>query len=173
MSEPSWTPLYRHAAHQSALFTTADAAAYGISPQLLHHHRRAGRIERVRRSIYRVVHLPHAEDEQLVELWLWSGREGLFSHDTALAMHGLSDALPASVHLTVPESWRRRRLRVPDELVLHYGAAEPEAWSGPVPLTSAARTVRECRTDGMEPDLVEQAIHEGLERGLFAEDEVR
>ena len=32
---------------------------------------------------------------------------GVFSHDTALALHELSDALPARAHLTLPASWRR------------------------------------------------------------------
>lgn len=169
---PHWTRLYRFAADQAGLFTTEDAAQHGISPQLLHHHRAAGRIERVRRAIYRVVHLPPVEDEQLVELWLWSDRAGLFSHDTALALHGLSDALPPSIHMTLPDSWRSRRLRVPDPLVLHYGAAEPEDWSGPVPVTAPARTVRECMADGLEPDLVSQAIEEGVQRGLFTLNDV-
>lgn len=66
----------------------------------------------------------------------------------------------------------KRRLRVPEALVLHYGAAEPEDWAGPGPLSSPARTVRDCIADGLEPDLVSQAIEEGLQRGLFTGAEV-
>ena len=171
-TQPQWTSLYRFAADQAGLFTTEDAAEHGISPQLLHHHRAAGRIERVRRAVYRVVHLPVAEDEQLVALWLWSERAGVFSHDTALALHGLSDALPTRVHLTLPESWRARRLRVPAALVVHHGATEPTSWVGNVPVTDPARTVRDCMVDELEPDLVAQAIDAGVQRGLFARSEV-
>ena len=48
-----------------ARLATAMPGPTDPSPQLLHHHRAAGRIERVRRAIYRVVHLPPVEDEQL------------------------------------------------------------------------------------------------------------
>ncbi len=75
---------------------------------------------RVRRGIYRLVHFPASEHEDLVVLWLWAEQAGVFSHETALALHDLSDALPGKVHLTVPASWRRRRLRVPAGLVLHF-----------------------------------------------------
>lgn len=171
-SAPQWESLYRLAAHQAALFTTGDAAEHAISPQLLHHHLDAGRIVRVRRGIYRVAHLPPEEDEQLVELWLWSDRAGVFSHDTALALHGLSDALPVDVHVTLPQPWRRRRLRKPEGVTLHYADADSPEWVGHVPVTSPAQTVRDCVADGLEPDLVEQAIEEGVGRGLFTRAEV-
>ena len=75
---------------------------------------------RVRRGVYRVVHFPASEHEDLIVLWLWAGQVGVFSHETALALHDLSDALPGKVHMTVPSSWRRRRLRIPAGLVLHF-----------------------------------------------------
>ena len=52
---------------------------------------------RLRRGIYRLVHFPAGEHEELIELWLWTERTGLASHQTALALHGLSDALPAQL----------------------------------------------------------------------------
>ncbi|MFK7927044.1 MAG: type IV toxin-antitoxin system AbiEi family antitoxin domain-containing protein [Myxococcota bacterium] len=171
-TEPRWDTLYRLAADQGGLFTTSDADAHGISPQLLHHHLKASRIERVRRKIYRVVHLPPDVDEQLVELWLWSDRAGVFSHDTALALHGLSDVLPVAIHLTLPSAWRARRLRKPEPLVLHHGDVEEHDWVGHVPVTPPGQTVRDCIADGLEPDLVEQAIDEGLRRGLFTRAQV-
>ncbi|HEY0713455.1 MAG TPA: hypothetical protein VGF45_12330 [Polyangia bacterium] len=33
--------------------------------------------------------------EELVTAWLWSDRAAVLSHQTALALHGLSDILPA------------------------------------------------------------------------------
>lgn len=166
---PAWDDLYRLAGQQAAHFTTAQAADFGISPELLIHHLKAGRIERVRRGIYRVCHLPPMDNEQLAELWLWSDQQGVISHDTALLLHELSDALPAQVHMTLPTSWRRRRLRVPDVLVLHY-ADVPDAdrdWHGPVPVTRPLRTVLDCIADDVQPDLVQQAIDDGIHRGLF------
>ncbi len=167
--------LYEIASTQEGLFTSEQAAEAGISPQLLRHHVLGGRIRRVRRGIYRLTHFPPGEHEDLVELWLWSGRVGVFSHETALSLHELSDALPAQVHLTFPESWRARRLRVPEGLVLHY-ADVPEdqrGWVGPVAVTTPLRTVLDCARDAAQPDLVQQAIREGVERGLFNNTGVR
>jgi predicted transcriptional regulator of viral defense system len=55
-----------------------------------------------------------------VPIWLWSERVGVFSHETALGLHELSDVLPARIHLTLPAKWRRRRLRVPKGVVVHH-----------------------------------------------------
>src|ERR1700730_1941679 len=112
--------LYEIAAAQEGLFTTRQAAEAGYSPQLLVHHISSGRAGRVRRGIYRLVHFPAGEHEELVSAWLWSERVGGFSHQTALVLHRLSDALPARLHLTLPSAWQRRRLRLPEGVVLHH-----------------------------------------------------
>jgi hypothetical protein len=86
----------------------------------------------------------------------------------------LSDALPAKTHLTLPAEWRRRRLRFPAGVVPHFTDVPEVEWSwcGPVPVTTPARTVIDCAAASMVPDLVEQALREGLARGLFAIDDV-
>ena len=76
--------------------------------------------------------------------------------------------LPAQVHLTVPSDWRRRRLRIPPGLVLH-NADVPNAdrtWFGFVPVTGPARTLNDCASVGMSPELVRQAALGALDRGL-------
>ena len=115
---PDWDHLFEIGAAQEGLFTARQAAEAGYSPQLLAHHLGAGRMSRVRRGVYRIVHFPAGDHEDLTAIWLWSDREGVFSHQTALALHDLSDVLPAQVHLTLPEGWRKRRLRVPDGVVV-------------------------------------------------------
>src|SRR5699024_9909781 len=89
---PEWDRLYEIASAQEGLFTTQQAAEAGYSPQLLVHHIRGGRMLRVRRGIYRLVHFPAGEHEELVTVWLWSEQAGVLSHETALGLHGLSDA---------------------------------------------------------------------------------
>ena len=66
---PDWDHLFEIAAAQTGRFTTQQAAEAGYSPQLLAHHLGARRMVRVRRGVYRLV------------------------------------------HLTLPEAWRKRRLR--------------------------------------------------------------
>src|SRR6187431_1886442 len=94
-AKPDWDRLYETASAQDGHFSTQQAAQAGYSSQLLLKHIRSGRVARVRRGIYRLVHFPAGEHEELVIAWLWSERAGVVSHQSALALHGLSDALPA------------------------------------------------------------------------------
>jgi predicted transcriptional regulator of viral defense system len=167
-SAPSWDQLYEVAAAQEGLFTTAQASDAGYSPELLIHHLRSGKFRRIRRGIYRLTHFPAGEHEDLVAIWLWSEQSGVFSHQTALFLHQLSDVLPVRAHLTLPSNWRRRRFRVPPGVVLHHAdVAEVErGWVGAVPVTAPLRALVDCATTKLSPDLLEQAIREALSRGL-------
>ena len=167
-SRPDWDRLYGVAAAQEGLFTTQDAADCGYSPQLLVHHVHGGRFARLRRGLYRLVHFPPSESEQLAEAWLWSEREGVISHQTALSRCELSDVLPAHIHLTLPSAWRRRRLRAPPLVRLHFGDLPPEdrAFFGAVPMTTTRRTLVDCAREHLEPDLLRQAATQALRRGL-------
>lgn len=171
---PDWNRLFETAAAQEGLFTTRQAADAGYSPQLLVHYVRTGRAVRARRSIYRLVHFPAGEHEELVGAWLWSEQAGVVSHQTALALHGLSDTLPVHVHLTLPIAWRRRRFRVPDGVVLHHAEVPPEdrAWFGAVPTTNARRSLNDCARAGLSPELLQQAAQQALRRGLVTKPEL-
>lgn len=175
VSKPSWDYLYEIASGQAGHFTTAQADKAGYSSQLLAKHVRSGRFRRVRRGIYRLVHFPAGEHEDLIVLWLWTDRVGVFSHETALALHELSDVLPAQIHLTLPASWHVRRLRIPRGVVLHYAEVpkRERVFSGDVPVTSALRTLGDCVREHLAHDLVRQGLAQGLERGLFAYNEAR
>ena len=171
---PSWDQLYELAQSQSGLFTSSQARELGYSPQLLLHHQQAGRLVRVQRGIYRLVHFPAGEHEDLVAAWLWSQRAGVVSHLTALALHELSDALPSHLHLTLPEAWRARRLRVPPGVRIHH-AELPDGertWLGPLPVTTPARTLNDCAREGISPELLGAATREALRRGLAFADEL-
>jgi predicted transcriptional regulator of viral defense system len=171
---PDWDRLFEIAVGQSGYVTTRQAAEAGYSTHLLRKHILAGRVTRPQRGIYRLVHFPAGEHEELVMAWLWSDRAGVISHQTALALHGLSDVLPAHVHLTLPEAWRKRRFRVPADVVLHHAdvAADERAWFGPVPATSAGRTLGDCATAGLSPELLRQAAQQALRRRLVARGEL-
>ena len=166
---PRWSQLYETASAQEGLFTTAQAAEAGYYPQLLTKYLKNGRIIRMRRGVYRLVHFPPGDHEDLVVIWLWSKRAGVFCHETALAMHQLSDVLPAKAHLMLPSSWKSRRLQVPAGVILHFTnlADIDRTWVGTVQVTTPARTVNDCAEAGVSPELVQQAIDEGIQRGLF------
>ena len=172
-ASPSWDALYATAELQAGYFTTAQGAEAGYSPQLLYKHLKAGRIRRVRRGIYRLVHFPMSDEEHLVDCWLWAEQAGVFSHETALFYHDLSDVLPNHVYLTVPEAWRGRRLRVPKGLVLRYGHVPDteRTWLGPVPLTKPARAIRDVINTHLSPEHIERAIGDARHRSLIFGDE--
>ena len=173
-AKPNWDELFEVAAAQDGYFTTKQAAAVGYSSQLLVKHIRAGRILRVRRGVYRLVHFPAGEHEDLVVAWLWSEQAGVVSQATALALHGLSDVLPAQIHLTLPGAWSVRRFRTPAGLVLHFSdvAADERSWFGAVPTTDTKRTLKDCVVSGLAPDLLRQAAREAQHRGLVSADEL-
>ena len=72
---PDWNRLFETAAAQSGYFTTKQADEAGYSTHLLHKYIRAGRVTRFQRGIYRLVHFPIGEHEELVTAWLWSEQE--------------------------------------------------------------------------------------------------
>jgi len=167
-SKPDWDALYETAAAQEGYFLTRQAADAGYSTHLLYKHIQAGRVLRVRRGIYRLVHFPAGDHEELITIWLWSDQAGVISHSSALALHGLSDVLPADVDLTLPSEWRTRRLRVPPGVVLHHAdvPTEDRVWFGGVPTTSARRSLNDCARTGLSPDLLRQGAQQALRRGL-------
>lgn len=105
-----WNQLYACASAQEGLFSTRQAAEAGYSPQLLAKYLANGRVVRIRRGVYRLVHFPAGDHEDLVTVWLWSDRAGVFSHETALALHQLSEwkrssgsaALRSRLRLVIP-----------------------------------------------------------------------
>lgn len=169
-ARPDWDQLYATAAAQQGCFHVRQASDAGFSPQLLAHHLRERRIVRLMRAVYRLVQYPPGEHEDLVALWLWTQRAAVFSHETALALHELGDALPSVPTMTLPSAWRRRRLRYPVDLVTEFDAVSKSerTWIDGVPATTPLRTLSDCARHGSAPDLVRSAIADARARGLIS-----
>lgn len=174
-SAPSWDRLFEFAVGQDGHFTTKQAAEAGYSSQLLLKYLKNGRVTRVRRGVYRMVHFPAGEHEDLATLWLWSEKEGVFSHETALMLHDLSDALPRKMNLTLPTSWAKRRLRVPKGVLLHHGDVpkRERVELGAVPVTNVRRTLVDCVEAHVSPELIDAALGQARARGLLDKEDVR
>jgi predicted transcriptional regulator of viral defense system len=172
---PDWDRLFEAAVGQDGQFTTKQAADAGYYPQLLLKYLKNGRITRVRRGVYRIVHFPAGEHEDLATLWLWSEKMGVFSHETALMLHNLSDVLPRKVHLTLPASWAKRRLRVPRGVLVHHDDVPrtERVDVGAVPVTSVRRSLVDCAGAHVSPELIEAAIRQARARGLIDKDDVK
>jgi len=172
---PDWDQLYEQAEAQAGYFDTQQALGAGFSAPLLTHHAQSGRIRRVLRGVFRLSHFPRSEHENLVTFWLWSHQKGVFSHETALMLHGLSDAMPSRLDMTLPAEWRTRRLKIPEELIVHYADVPPtdRTWLGPVPLTTPARAILDCQREGAPREIVDLAFRQISHRGLLAPRDLR
>lgn len=174
-SGPNWDRLFEFAVGQEGHFTTKQAAEAGYSPQLLLKYLNNGRVTRVRRGVYRMVHFPAGEHEDLATVWLWSEKAGVFSHETALMLHNLSDALPRKVNLTLPTEWAKRRLRVPKGVLIHHGDLpnRERVELGAVPVTNVLRTLLDCVAAHVSPEFIDVALRQARARGLIDTDEVK
>jgi predicted transcriptional regulator of viral defense system len=156
--------LYNIAEAQAGYFTALQAQSVGFSRPVLVHNTKIGRFKRVAHGIYRLVQFPNSRVEDLFVAWLQAGPNSVISHDSALALYELSDALPAEIHVTIPRtgSRRRRGLRLHTQ---HLEADEITRRAG-LPVTTAARTIADVAVAGLADELVRQAIDEAINRGL-------
>jgi Domain of unknown function (DUF4365) len=162
------------AKEQAGYFTADQAHAAGCFADYLNYLERRGKVETIAEGVLRLSKFPPMSDvEDLVVVWLQSGKKGVVSHHTALALHQLSDILPSRIHLTVPPDWTSS-VELPAHVVLHHGELNESeiSWRDVVPVTSPLRTLRDCVIAGLDPDLFEQARRDGIERGLFSAEDV-
>ena len=156
--------LYQIAEAQAGYFTTGQAEAAGVDRPRLSRFAAAGRLQRVRRGVYRLTHFPRSRYEDLFIAWLETGPDSAISHDSALALYDLSDALPAAIHVTVPRTASRRR----HALRLHTSQISREeitSYEG-LPVTTVARTIADVALAGLSDELVAQAVQEAVAQGL-------
>jgi predicted transcriptional regulator of viral defense system len=87
-------------------FTAAEARNAGIANKDLQRLTEAGLLERVSRGLY--ISASDIADDYLVAQYK-CGR-GVFSHETALFFHGLSDRTPLMLMMTIPSGYNTRLL---------------------------------------------------------------
>ncbi len=164
---------------QQGYFTAKQATEAGYQPGSQAHHVKSGNWVRVERGIYRLARFPQSPDEQLVIYALWSRNragnpEGVYSHQTALSIHELSDVNPAKLHMIVPVAFRRRT-KTPKSLVLHRATlakGDVQQLQG-FAVTRPLRAIADLATaESVSRDIIEQALREGRRRGLITNREV-
>ncbi len=174
MQKRQWdTVLYEIAENQAGYFTAAQARTAGLHQVRLVQLAQQGAIERVSRGVYRFTRFPISPLGHYMEAVLWPQVRrpdlvGVISHESALAMHELSDVNPARIHVTLPTSVRIRR-EVPKRLVIHYAdLAEDEIETvGGVPVTTPARSIRDAHASHLGGELVRQAMADGRRSGAL------
>ncbi|MGC2372790.1 MAG: type IV toxin-antitoxin system AbiEi family antitoxin domain-containing protein [Solirubrobacteraceae bacterium] len=172
--QPDVLGLEAESYQQGGYFDAGQARAHGVSRQLLDHHVRRGRFERIRRGLYRVQGFPTAEHDDMREAWMAvGGANAVLSHDSALALLDLSDNIPYAVHLLVPR--QHRGLRRPPGVIVHTRPDNediPTVWRDGLPLTAPARTLLDV-ADRLQPEQLSMAVKQGLRRGLLTADQLQ
>jgi predicted transcriptional regulator of viral defense system len=162
--------LYPLAERRAGYVTTAQAAEAGVSRQQLSYLARTGSLEHVAQGIYRLHRFPAQRFEDVIVACLWAGEGTVASHDTALAVYDLTDAMPTTIHVSVPRPFRGRRSGVTVHTAsLRDGDRTERAG---VPVTTVERTIADVLVRS-GPDLARAAAEQGLERGLVTRRRLR
>ena len=169
--------LYQLAEGQAGYFTTQQVLDAGMDDSTLSYHARpGGRYERVRSGLYRLRNFPSSPHEEVVASWLPLRDDGaVVSHESALELYGLSDIIPRAVHLTVPRSKRghRRRQGVQLHAVENPPGPKEVRQLGAVMVTTPERSIVDALAAGSQPEQVELAIQQAIQRGLTTPDRLR
>ena len=172
--------LFAIAEGQGGFFTAKQAESAGFDRTNHSYHIRSGNWTREHRGIYRLAQYPASPEADLILWFLWSRNredapQGVYSHATALRIYDLSDIMPAKIHMTVPQKFRRGA-EIPEVLVLHRADLPP----GDIEEREGFRVTRPLRTlrdlvagEGLSRDLLKQAFDEARSRGLITAKESR
>ncbi len=175
-SQESESKLFEVAEFQQGYFTSRQAKASGYKDNTHPYHVRSGHWIRVHRGIYRLAKFPGSERPDLMIWALWScnrsGKiEGVYSHQTALSIHGLSDILPDKLHMTVPLSFRRNST-IPKILVIHRKQLPQDAivLKDGYFVTTAYQTLLDVIAEAhISHELILQAVKSAADRGIITQ----
>ena len=173
---PDAVDLFALASEQMGYFLTGQARTLGYSLPLLSHNVKTGRFHRVRRGLYRLRDYPSSPNEEVMAAWLSAGKErSVVSHESALALLGLSDVVPNAIHILVPRS--RRGLQFDSPVSLHTTTHPLQPGDVVVRegirLTAPLRTILDVAETGTASEQVIMAVAQARRRGWLTADELR
>lgn len=175
----SYQKLFKTALEQQGFFTTRQAVAASYSEKNHAFHVNRGTWVREERGIYRLAQFPEPENSDLILWSLWSRDrkglpQGVYSHQTALRIHELTDLNPPKLHMTVLPVFRRSA-PIPKLLVLHRGKVETkdiEQKKG-YAVTNVRRTLEDLALEkSVTESILRQGVEEGIRRGILGLREV-
>lgn len=164
------------AATQGGYFTAQQArqAGYGYDDQ--HYQVAQGHWQRVARGLYHLSGFPESPDFDLIELSLLScDRAGVpqlvFSHETALRLHELSEVNPAEHTAIVPPGFRKQ---LPPGVQLTRAALAEREWEERqgYRVTTPLRTLLDIASSPRSWPYLDEAVRDALARGLVRRSEL-
>lgn len=172
--------LFEIAESQQGFFTAKQAQEAGFSSTNHPYYVKQGVWVKEERSIYRLKQYPNTERMDLILYSLWSRDrndrpQGVYSHETALTIHELSDVMPSKLYMTVPPGFRKSA-KTPKGLSLSYDVIDPteiENRHG-YRVTKPLRTILDLvKANETSPEFIEQALVEAIHRGVITLAEFR
>lgn len=172
--------LYDLAENQRGFFTVKQAIVSGYARKTHTYQVKAGHWVRRHRGIYQLAQFPDQPDSDLILWSLWSCNrrdvpQGVYSHETALSVHELSDINPAKIHMTVPKSFRKYNV-TPKVLVLHrddLSKSDIEARHGYAVVKPLPTILEFIKTNSLPIELLEQSLKQALRRGIIRQSEIK
>lgn len=151
---------------QAGYFSAAQARELGYSYQAQKYNADIGNWVRIDRGIFRLPDWPDAPWDSFARWHLWSGGRGVISHQSALAVHELSDVDPPRVHLTVPPRFGASD----DGVVIHkadLSRVDIEDRDG-FPVTTPLRTILDVAAGELSQEHIDQAVHDAVGSGRIS-----
>jgi len=164
------------ALEQHGIITAEQAVSVGVSKYALVKMAKRGRLARVSFGLYRDTAAPETKWTEYMKAVLWpQGVVGVLSHETALDLMDISDVNPNKIHVTVPRDHRVRRRKPPAGMILHHASLTDEEIGSieGIPVTKAARAIRDCAQQHLGPALLRQALDDGMARGWLTKVEAQ
>ncbi len=160
--------LYEFAVAQGGYFTASQAAEAGYPKQLQHYHVKRGNWLREDRGIYRLWEWPGSSHDDLIRWTLWSRGTAVVSHESAMAVHDISDLMPGKIHLTVPPGFRKKP---PPGIVIYRGDLAPHEieqreWFR---VTTPLRTLIDLAQTWVSIEHITRGIHDAVRKGLISD----
>jgi predicted transcriptional regulator of viral defense system len=169
--------LFQTVSLQDGYFTTKQAIDAGYKTNTHSYHIKTGNWIREHRGIYRLKNYPSGERPDLMLWYLWSRNrneeaQGVYSHETALAIHDISDVNPDKLHMTVPKNFRRNSAK-PDIIELHLSTLKSNEvdYIHGVRVTKPLKTIVDIiKDENLTDDLIKQAVVEATNKGMISKD---
>lgn len=164
--------LFEIAEEQQGFFTSKQAVLCGYSPSAQSYHVKAKNWVREYRGIFRLANFPYSSQTQFVVMSLWTMNrdheiEGVYSHETALVLHDVSDANPSRIYMIVPKHFRRHSAPPYQLELFKQSLKEDEVVNGQgYKFTNPLRTVLDLiASKNIEERIILQAIQDFYQRG--------
>jgi predicted transcriptional regulator of viral defense system len=156
--------LYKIAEDQGGYFTLSQANSIGIRRNQIYRAVKRSKIERIYPGVYRLSLFPASKFEEIFAAVISVGEEAIVGYETALYIYGLSDIIPADIHIILPRSSSRRRKHIKMHTT-KLDKGDITTYEG-FQITTVARTIVDVLSSHADADQVQLAISQAIAQGI-------